>query len=366
MKLRSAQGDVLEIDSATTGMCGFLRQVTMDDVDEGSDADLPLLDVETETLSRVIEYCKRCQDHAASTRGEPANKQSMEGPQAWERLWIQNMTQEAVCKLALASDYLDIPELFAVAIAKLGLEHDWKDVNHRKCFAVQHVRLVKCSATDAAFLRIILAGDSRIVQVQMAGGNVKQSTCLLSKACITSARSIFNGMAFKVTMPELLARFSIGLTSGDACDDGNADFELRCEQGYYVNGQETLKFEVYEGGQQCGAHCHARQGTRVQISVSEEGSIVYRFNSGDHDMAEFASQKPPQYPLRVMLRVQLRSLQSLNLNTNETWCSIAQDLQWTCVEKQFPDVRNVMYRDIIQRGLHVGSKRRRLHPTLSM
>eukprot|EP00164_Ancoracysta_twista_P000984 GFYU01001288.1.p1 GENE.GFYU01001288.1~~GFYU01001288.1.p1 ORF type:complete len:151 (-),score=56.34 GFYU01001288.1:139-591(-) len=100
VKLRSRDDTIFEIDRETA--CMSLTVKNMLD-DTGSDAPIPLSNVDAKTLSKVVEFCKYHQQ-------AKQNNMSDDDKQAWDKEFVK-VDQPVLFELILAANYLDIKDL---------------------------------------------------------------------------------------------------------------------------------------------------------------------------------------------------------------------------------------------------------------
>ena len=93
--LRSSEGDMFEVDHEVA-MKSIMLANMIEDV--GTENPIPLCNVSSNTLSRVIEYCKYHVDNAKVT----------EAVNAWDAEFVK-LEHSALFELILAANYMNIP-----------------------------------------------------------------------------------------------------------------------------------------------------------------------------------------------------------------------------------------------------------------
>merc|ERR1711964_864991 len=89
--------------------------------DSGTDEEIPLPNVKTAILSKVIDYCKFHQDTPYEEIMKPLKSTNLVecGVSEWDAEYV-NIEQEILFELILAANYLDIRSLLDLACAKVA------------------------------------------------------------------------------------------------------------------------------------------------------------------------------------------------------------------------------------------------------
>ncbi|KAK6939319.1 SKP1 component, POZ domain [Dillenia turbinata] len=103
--LRSSDGEAFEVDEAVAQESQTIKHMIEDDC---ADNGIPLPNVTSKILSKVIEYCKKHVDAAASKSSE--DRSSDEDLKAWDADFVK-VDQATLFDLILAANYLNIKSL---------------------------------------------------------------------------------------------------------------------------------------------------------------------------------------------------------------------------------------------------------------
>mmetsp|Transcript_9129 Transcript_9129/g.33490 ORF Transcript_9129/g.33490 Transcript_9129/m.33490 type:complete len:158 (-) Transcript_9129:723-1196(-) len=107
VKLRSSDAELFEVEEEVAFESHTVKNMIEDVDEEGSDAPIPLPNVNAKILAKVIEYCK----HQVETRKESEDKAaSEESIKNWEANFV-NVDQNTLFELILAANYLNIKSL---------------------------------------------------------------------------------------------------------------------------------------------------------------------------------------------------------------------------------------------------------------
>eukprot|EP00397_Hematodinium_sp_SG-2012_P032203 GEMP01034264.1.p1 GENE.GEMP01034264.1~~GEMP01034264.1.p1 ORF type:complete len:164 (+),score=45.00 GEMP01034264.1:94-585(+) len=118
LKLKSSQGDIFEVEAAVAAMSTLIRNMIDD---SGCDEEIPLPNVKTGILQKVIDYCKHHKDNPADDIQKPLKSINLVecGVSEWDAEFV-NIEQEILFELILAANYLDIKCLLDLACAKVA------------------------------------------------------------------------------------------------------------------------------------------------------------------------------------------------------------------------------------------------------
>ncbi|CAD7958551.1 unnamed protein product [Amoebophrya sp. A25] len=118
VKLKSSQNDVFVVEKEVALMSQLLR--TMID-DCASDEEIPLPNVKTPILQKVIDYCKHHREEQPEEIQKPLKSQTLTecGVSEWDSNFV-HIEQETLFELILAANYLDIKSLLDLTCAKVA------------------------------------------------------------------------------------------------------------------------------------------------------------------------------------------------------------------------------------------------------
>jgi len=117
VKLVSSQGDEFVVDVEVAALSTVVK--TMID-DSGTDEPVPLPNVKTFTLEKVIEYCTHHKDNPAPELAKPLKTANLaEVVSKWDNDFI-SLDQDVIFDLILAANYLDIKSLLDLTCAKIA------------------------------------------------------------------------------------------------------------------------------------------------------------------------------------------------------------------------------------------------------
>jgi len=118
LKLKSSQGAVFEVEASVASMSNLIKNMIDD---SGCEEEIPLPNVKTPILGKVIEYCRFHKDTPAGDIQKPLKSQNLTecGVSEWDSEFV-NIEQEILFELILAANYLDIKGLLDLACAKVA------------------------------------------------------------------------------------------------------------------------------------------------------------------------------------------------------------------------------------------------------
>merc|ERR1719238_1463404 len=89
--------------------------------DSGTDEEVPLPNVKTAILSKVLDYCRYHKDDAMAEIQKPLKSANLIecGVSEWDNEYV-NVEQEVLFELILAANYLDIKSLLDLTCAKVA------------------------------------------------------------------------------------------------------------------------------------------------------------------------------------------------------------------------------------------------------
>mmetsp|Transcript_23995 Transcript_23995/g.66677 ORF Transcript_23995/g.66677 Transcript_23995/m.66677 type:complete len:161 (+) Transcript_23995:312-794(+) len=109
VKLRSADGEFFEVDAEVAFSSLTVRNMVED---TGTSSPVPVPNVNSKVLSKIIEYCSYHVEHDRVLRDtEESNKRGLEEEVArWDKEYI-SIDQAVLCELILAANFLNIKGL---------------------------------------------------------------------------------------------------------------------------------------------------------------------------------------------------------------------------------------------------------------
>lgn len=118
IQLKSSQGDLFVVEKDLCMMSNLLKNMIED---AGLDEEIPLPNVKSGVLQKVIDYCKQHRHQAAEEIQKPLKShQLLEcGVSEWDNEFV-SIEQEILFELILAANYLDIKGLLDLTCAKVA------------------------------------------------------------------------------------------------------------------------------------------------------------------------------------------------------------------------------------------------------
>jgi len=118
LKLKSSQGEIFEVEPEVACMSTLIKNMVDD---SGTDEEIPLPNVKTAILSKVIDYCKYHKDNPPEEIQKPLKSTNLMecGVSEWDSEYV-NIEQEVLFELILAANYLDIKSLLDLTCAKVA------------------------------------------------------------------------------------------------------------------------------------------------------------------------------------------------------------------------------------------------------
>merc|ERR1712194_198544 len=123
VRLKSAQGDLYVVEREVAMMSNLLRGLLED---AGADEEIPLPNVKSGVLAKVIDYCKQHKDAFVEGKVEeiakPLKSPNLQecGVSEWDNDYVSNLDQEVLFELILAANYMDIRGLLELSCAKVA------------------------------------------------------------------------------------------------------------------------------------------------------------------------------------------------------------------------------------------------------
>mmetsp|Transcript_87226 Transcript_87226/g.241929 ORF Transcript_87226/g.241929 Transcript_87226/m.241929 type:complete len:168 (+) Transcript_87226:94-597(+) len=118
VKLKSSQGEIFEVEPEVACMSTLIKNMVDD---SGTDEEIPLPNVKTSILSKVIDFCKHHKDCPPEEIQKPLKSPSLIecGVSEWDNDYV-NIEQDFLFELILAANYLDIKSLLDLTCAKVA------------------------------------------------------------------------------------------------------------------------------------------------------------------------------------------------------------------------------------------------------
>ncbi|EER09550.1 S-phase kinase-associated protein 1A, putative [Perkinsus marinus ATCC 50983] len=118
VKLRSSQGEVFDVPTNVACMSNLIQNMVEDG---GVDEEIPLPNVKTAILAKVIEYCKHHESNPPDEISKPLKSTNLAecGVSDWDCGYV-NIEQGMLFELILAANYMDIKPLLDLTCAKVA------------------------------------------------------------------------------------------------------------------------------------------------------------------------------------------------------------------------------------------------------
>ena len=118
VKLKSSQGDVIEVEEEVACLSTLIKTMVED---SGTDEEIPLPNVKTAILSKVVDYCKYHKESPPEEIQKPLKSSNLAecGVCEWDVEYVE-IEQEILFELILAANYLDIKPLLDLTCAKVA------------------------------------------------------------------------------------------------------------------------------------------------------------------------------------------------------------------------------------------------------
>lgn len=107
--LRSSDGEEFEIEEAVAMESQTIRHM-IEDIEDCAENGIPLPNVNSKILSKVIEYCKKHVDAAAAVSSKADDKAADDDLKNWDTEFVK-VDQPTLFDLILAANYLNIKSL---------------------------------------------------------------------------------------------------------------------------------------------------------------------------------------------------------------------------------------------------------------
>jgi len=117
LKLSSSTGEVFEVEPEVGCMSQLIKNMVED---SGTDETIPLPNVKSNILKKVIEYCRHHKDNPPEEIVKPLKSANLsEVVSEWDDTFV-NVEQDTLFELILAANYLDIKPLLDLTCAKVA------------------------------------------------------------------------------------------------------------------------------------------------------------------------------------------------------------------------------------------------------
>ncbi|CAK8574907.1 unnamed protein product [Lathyrus sativus] len=122
--LKSSDGEIFEIDQKVAMELQTITHMIEDDC--ADDTGIPLPNVTSKILAKVIEYCKKHVEAAAYSDERPADRPADENTiKTWDAEFVE-VDQDTLFDLILAANYLDIKSLLDLTCKTVATMIDGK------------------------------------------------------------------------------------------------------------------------------------------------------------------------------------------------------------------------------------------------
>ena len=143
IRLISSDNQKLTIDIKSCEKSKLLKDIL---IDYEKEEDLPLPEVDSETLKYVIEYL----EHYKNSEPIPINKPLVNNDikivlekQPWDLEFISKFSEEALYKLINAANYMDIYPLLSLSCCRIACELQDKPISE-----IQKIIGIECDMTE--------------------------------------------------------------------------------------------------------------------------------------------------------------------------------------------------------------------------
>ena len=118
VKLKSSEGTVFEVEKDVASISALVANMIED---SSLDEEIPLPNVKTVILSKIIDYCKHHATNPPEDIQKPLKSQDLRecGVSEWDVEYV-NLEQEVLFELILAANYMDIKPLLDLTCATVA------------------------------------------------------------------------------------------------------------------------------------------------------------------------------------------------------------------------------------------------------
>ncbi|CEG39913.1 glycoprotein fp21 [Plasmopara halstedii] len=120
VNLVSMDGDSFEVSRSVAAMSELVKTLISDDADDDEVQEIPLPNVKSPVLSKVIEFCSHHNNNPMREIEKPLKSADMHDVVSdWDANFV-DIEQEILFELILAANYMDIKSLLDLACAKVA------------------------------------------------------------------------------------------------------------------------------------------------------------------------------------------------------------------------------------------------------
>ncbi|OWZ19356.1 S-phase kinase-associated protein 1A [Phytophthora megakarya] len=120
VNLVSMDGDSFEVSRSVAAMSELVKTLISDDADDDEVQEIPLPNVKSPVLSKVIEFCSHHHNNTMREIEKPLKSADMHDVVSdWDANFV-DIEQEILFELILAANYMDIKSLLDLACAKVA------------------------------------------------------------------------------------------------------------------------------------------------------------------------------------------------------------------------------------------------------
>ncbi|CAH0485251.1 hypothetical protein KXD40_003013 [Peronospora effusa] len=120
VNLVSMDGDSFEVSRSVAAMSELVKTLISDDADDEEVQEIPLPNVKSPVLSKVIEFCSHHHNNPMREIEKPLKSADMHDVVSdWDANFV-DIEQEILFELILAANYMDIKSLLDLACAKVA------------------------------------------------------------------------------------------------------------------------------------------------------------------------------------------------------------------------------------------------------
>ena len=136
LKLQSQEGRVFEVEESVASKSLLIKNMVED---SGTDEEIPLPNVKSAILEKVIEYCRHYRDQIPPEIEKPLKSAVMQDVvPAWDAAFVE-LEHEMLFELILAANYLDIKSLLDLSCAKVASQMKGKNPEEiRRTFNIEN------------------------------------------------------------------------------------------------------------------------------------------------------------------------------------------------------------------------------------
>ncbi|KAG3020214.1 hypothetical protein JG687_00013877 [Phytophthora cactorum] len=122
VKLVSMDGEAFEVDTSVAVISELVKTLVADDEEEGGEVqEIPLPNVRSHVLAKVVEFCRHHKDAPMAEIQKPLkNNVLTESVDEWDAKFVDLEDQELLFELILAANYMDIKSLLDLSCAKVA------------------------------------------------------------------------------------------------------------------------------------------------------------------------------------------------------------------------------------------------------